>query len=69
MIVFFILTGLISLFFSFLFLFHPHSLNYWNEYFNKILFTDEQAIIHRKRAGLFLLVASFLFSSVLILFY
>lgn len=61
MIIFFILLGIISFTVSFYFLFKPQKLLFINEYFNKILFTDEQAIIKRKIAGIVLLMVSFIF--------
>ena len=56
-----LLIGIVSLFFAIALFFFPKQLQSWNETGNRILFTDERAIIYRKMAGVILLILSAVF--------
>ena len=56
-----LLIGIMSLFFAIALFFFPKKLQEWNEQGNRILFTDERAIIYRKMAGIVLLALSAIF--------
>ena len=56
-----LLIGIVSLFFALALFFFPRQLQSWNEKGNRILFTDERAIVYRKMAGFVLLALSAIF--------
>ncbi|MBN1522070.1 MAG: hypothetical protein JW928_06010 [Candidatus Aureabacteria bacterium] len=59
-----LIIGIVSFLFAMALFFFPHQLRSLNELGNRILFTDERAIIYRKMAGFVLLVLSMLFFAI-----
>jgi hypothetical protein len=53
--------GIISFFFAMALFFFPYQLRKLNEVGNRILFTDERAIVYRKIAGGVLLIIGMVF--------
>ena len=58
MIAIFLLSGSFAIMFSLFLIFFPTDLKKSNDYLNRILFTDENAIVYRKRTGWILILLS-----------
>lgn len=56
-----LVIGVISFLFAMAFFFFPDELKNISEKGNRIMFTDERAIIFRKKAGVILLIVSVIF--------
>lgn len=54
----FLFFGLFFIIFSILFLFAPHLIIIISEWGNRLIFTDHDAVIHRKFVGIFLAALS-----------
>jgi len=56
-----LVVGILSFLFSIALFFFPEQLKKLNDLGNRILFTDERAIVYRKLAGIFLLCLGIIF--------